>query len=583
MNQKDNIEKILKPNGIKDNSSLLYESIKNDAVACFKLILSKEASVLNSQEDDCKINVPDASGKTYLHVIAENSAHKCLDELLKLDINVNARNNEGNTALHILTESYKEKTEKNKCSILCNIKRCISMLIKHPLVDLHAINLLKVEILSAMSKDETLKKMLKDQKTKQSTGISSHYWLAKITNAMISNSEISVDDTRELKNSAPKRNDLYIGSLCLLCYAIEKCHRETVAALLDCKVSLANRKCIEKLPLHRAIKRRDYPTIELLLTHMKNEEGKIDLRDDSFTILQVVMETIARSPANEPGERNPMSCLTRFLKEDVLLNVNAAKKNETNNATVTTPLHIAASINSQEAMKLLIMNGAYLLEPYKLDDYDGSYVLSIIQDESLKEAMDGCIKTAPKQRNFDSPIIELNYRFLLPRESETTDMLRATTILNISTKPNYKKFIMHPLLEALLQIKWAAVRPYYLLNNKLNLLFHTCFLIYLLLINFGIYTQQRNNATNATTHENMNLANALTSINSTSLQFQGSNITVNSFYTINVTSPPHDEVNLANFTMPFWYYLSTMFLSIILFLLLPYFISLNIILPIITF
>ena len=495
----DSLEEFLRPKNIHGNSSLLHEAIIYDALACFKAILQ---SGINS----IWLNLPDKTGSTCLHIAAEKTSIKYLELLLQHNVNVNARDNDGNTALHVLLEDYKKETRENKIKI----RKCIQILINDPNTDISAVNASNVSVHYMIRHDERLSEMLMDREIEQVTQMSANNWLMNISNSLVSQNNVRLrSELFEIKSKKLITNvdDYYLGSQSFLCYAIKYHSMEVVEVLLDCGASPVRLTLENKLPLHLALARGSPEITSLLLKRMACKTGKVDLRDHSFSILQEALKSIELASANATEYANCIACLASLFKENVEINVNKMDVSDTDDkGKIVTPLHIAASINSQEAMKILLMNGASLLEPRHQNDNEGNYVLSFLECDTLCDAMNGCV-TAPKKSNPDKQTLELDYQFLLPRKHDDKKGERtfsisksvnvAHRVLKITREPGYKKFIKHPLMKALLETKWGAVRLSFLLNLWLSISFHVVFLSFLLLLNTNILmTQMSNNSTN---------------------------------------------------------------------------------------
>ena len=535
-----------KPKGITPHSSLLHEAIKYASLACFKFILK--------EVPDDLLNATDNLGRTCLHVAADNVAPEFLGLLLKRKININARNDEGNTALHILDEKYDKAIRRLKNKI----RQCVDMLLKIPGIDTHAINSSKKTI-RLLSEDKYFNQILLNRENAHLNEITNDNWLVKVSNSILcQNDKLSLKLLNDMKskNLDIDYNKAYIGSLIFLCYAVKNLGSiEIVKLLLDCGAAAKLRTMQDdKLPLHLAIEKGCLETTSLLLSRMVNGKGKIDLRKDSFSILQAVLKSVELAPVSTTECVNPIACLERLLAEDVLIDVNATDDSltEGKDHPKITALHIAASINSQEAMKLLIIKGAYLLQPHEADVYDGSYVLSILECETLCEAMNGCIK-APMQQDSTMKlhILELDYRFLLPSKSIAENSLKTRSLFKITKKPDYKKFIMHPLMKTLLEVKWATVRKYIWLNFGLNLIYHIVFLAFIIILNIDIFSLHMNNDTASSDAYN----------DSTILQYA------------------YNDTSQLYYNNSIWLHILFEMCSLLMILMLPYFIFINIYVP----
>ena len=470
-------EDFLRPRGIHMNSSILHYATRQSALSCFTVLLTNIPNRM-------LLNIPDGQGRTCLHVAAENASIECFQLLLEKNVNVNARDDEGNTALHVLVQKY----EKAGQSIKLKLGQCIEKLIDYPHIDKNAINNSKVTA-RELSQDESLKDIIDNHQTSHltHTPAASDKWLMDVLNSMVDRNELLTKALfeQDLKNSDKNKIDqYYIGLYSFLCYAVKYYSVEVIQLLLDCGAQPTRRTLKRKLPLHIAIERGSLEITSLLLARMANEEEIIDLQYDSFSLIQQALKSIE---LNSVDNADPKACLARLLANDVLVNVNATCHSLNVNSTdarttdgmkkknkekALTPLHIAASMNNQDAMKLLLMRGAYLLHPHEADDdFAGSYVLSVLECDTLCEAMNGCI-TAQQQAHTDKEDLDLDYSFLTPSEDKNDGLLQQCEILNIAKAPNYKNFFVHPLMKALLEVKWKTVRKISTITFWLNIAFH---------------------------------------------------------------------------------------------------------------
>ena len=501
----DSLEKrkFLRPKDIPENTTMLHNSITIGAPACFTLIL-------NNISDPMLIDLPDKNGETCLHVAAKNTNVKYLELLLKYDVNVNARDDDGNTALHVLVNDYKEEYS-NKAKI----RKKIQMLLKIPSMDAGVLKSLGDVIQDVGICTE---KLLQDCNNEQSE-ISVENWRAKIINSMISHNSIRLQ--KELTEIQARKiptyiKDYYIGSQDSLTYAVKYHSVEVIELLLKFDASQEHKTRLGKLPLNHAIARGSVEITSLLLKQMTDQSGKVDLTDESFSILQEALRAVGHASVYMDNSDDSMQCLERLLADDVIIDVNAKDESDPvdreKEKVVTTPLHIAASINSQEAMKLLIMNGAYLLEPRTSEDHTKGFALSLLECDTLCDAMDGCITAFPKKLSNDKESLQLDYRFLFPNKlqdepgdgclSLPSSVSLAHTALQITNEYGYKNFIKHPLMKTLLEIKWRAVKFSFYINLWISIAFHSVFLTFLFLLNINILmTQIQNNSTSTAEEE----------------------------------------------------------------------------------
>lgn len=498
----ESLELVARPQDSQHYKTALHAAVDNGATECLKALLEANPSqdILDSPDDD---------GKTPLHVAVEQLRADAVSRLLTAGVNINARNDQGHSPLHLLAYEAAKATTSEKLSAVVKI---LDTMLKNRNLDLEALNNSKITPIRAAagklpSKSSTLEQFCKklvsaganvDLKTRElldkhcapkltldaAVPPNTQTVSGKLLNVLIINhpeaiAEILSDGktNRDTFNAA----NSYMGSKKVLYYVVDRGDECGVKALLGGGADPWSSNRDGELALHRALSRGNYTIVNLLINEMKknNRNKVVDLRHKSFSLLHKAMEENKISRKGSAENNDSIKCLRRLFENDVILDVNQKEEGSLNQ----TALHVAGAMNNQEAMAILLENGAYLGEHRIIGGRDSGTVLNAIMSKTLEKTMDNCIKVPShsSESNEDDILdpdytLEMNYRFLLrPTSSEPSKVTcmenEVALLFDVSQSKEHRNAIKHPLIQAFLYAKWGKVFPLYILNLVLYLLF----------------------------------------------------------------------------------------------------------------
>ena len=149
-------------------------------------------------------------------------------------------------------------------------------------------------------------------------------------------------------------------------HIVDECNEQGVALFLEqLNVDPFKESFDGEFPLHRALFRSNYFIVDALIKKMAGSET-VDLSHHSFTLIKKALEVEAGVTSEESSR-----CLERLFQKDVEMNVN--QKDEISNQTA---IHFAAALSNQEAIEILLSNGAYLGQHHQFDNDDRGTILN---------------------------------------------------------------------------------------------------------------------------------------------------------------------------------------------------------------
>ena len=309
-----------------------------------------------------QLDEPDKYGKTPLHLAAERKLPFFVELFLSGGAHVNARDDDGNTPLHILAEA----------SIDChvydhdNLKRCCTLLLNHPDVDVTALNLEEqtpfdmISNLTGSNCSISFSKLL--ERSNSNSERRPKTWVSRLFDAVLLKDQEKLQESYDEYNkrfdsnnngqspyASGKKFIYYLGSKRLLYSIIQT--RGFDGKLVQDILMLCDDPFAEdfdsKLALHAALERGEPEIVRKLLEKMRNLEKskKLDLRRYSFSLLQ---KSLLEAEANKSIE-----CLKILLNSDTNIDVNGS-----DGYRGLTPLSIAKETGNKRAIQLLEDKGA---------------------------------------------------------------------------------------------------------------------------------------------------------------------------------------------------------------------------------
>ncbi|KAK7071761.1 hypothetical protein SK128_019118, partial [Halocaridina rubra] len=362
----------------------LHIAAEKGALKCLQFLLD-----IPSSPD--VLDLPDYDGRTPLMVAVAKAQPRAVEMLLKAGAHVNARNNKGQSSLHLLVFALQREVLSEVA-----LQEILDILLKHENIDLephsdsnltplatastrlpeedgaprksHLITFCKKLVkvgasLRASAGDGTVEEVL--QKKRALTSILMEIILPPAPSRPFASEFLDMiilgKSTDELKDFLKNKDariavNYRLGSQTLLFRAVDKGDEELVKYLLATGANSWASEVTGELPIFRAVARSNYKLLDHLINHMKSNKKEVDLQDYTFTLIQKLMESAKKVKECTP-EESQSKCLERLLKSDVLLNLNQERIAGTSK---TTPLHVAASFNNQEALSALLSHGAFL-------------------------------------------------------------------------------------------------------------------------------------------------------------------------------------------------------------------------------
>ncbi|XP_068240435.1 transient receptor potential channel pyrexia-like isoform X2 [Palaemon carinicauda] len=492
-------------------TSSLHTAAKKGAVKCLK-------ALLDASPPQEILDIPDHVGKTPLMVAVAEAQPQAVRMLLKAGAHVNARNDNGLSCLHLLVFSIQKGEIAEE-----TLQEIVDLLLSHSDIDLEPHNDSNLTPLGLAAKrippsDKAprpsglityCKKLVQagaslTEKAEHST-IEEVLQQKKAHTAVLmgivpgaspnrpSTSEFldmiilkkDIEDIREfLRKKSPEEARLAangrLGSQTLLFRSVDSSNEPLVEALLKAGANTWAFEITSELPIHRAAARGHFGIMDHIITYMKPDRRPVDLQEYTFSIIQKLMENSKKQKEYIP-EINHSKCFERLLKPDVLLNFNQTLEK---GSSQTTPLHIAASFNNQEASSQLLSHGAFLGSRRVVMGKDYGNILGALLPSTLQHAMDRCITHHPnnlddeENENIfnDDYTLDLDYSFLVPpvdtdSKEEAKSVNEMETLMEISKSKLHRPAIKHPLVQTLLYAKWRKALPLYLFNLLIYFIF----------------------------------------------------------------------------------------------------------------
>ena len=511
----NNVDDILNPLNKDSCKTALHFAALEQASDCVSEIIER----IPPQNLNDYIDTPTRGGQTALHIAAENLDSQVIDILLGARAYPNVRDDGGFTPLHYLADALKNiSPEKGK-----KLLDSTDSLLNCPRTDLDAINKMDIsplelaarQIKSSKTGHETIRDFCKKlvrkgakvtptvvknlgqefissfeilpttQRMTRSTTAKMFDYITKnepqhIRKIWEENKDEENKDKEKLRCQKIKMElsqvaNKFFGSKRILYYIVDECNEEAVSLFLEeLNVDPMKESFDGEFPLHRALARSKYAIVDALIKKMAESEP-VDLSPHSFSLIKKALE-VEFGTSREESSR----CLERLFHSDVRMDVN--QKEEVSNQTA---LHFAAALSNQEAIEILMANGAYLGQHHQFDNDDRGTILKALMCKTLRSALDKCISldTSTSTENSRDDLLsrdyclQLDYKFLLPsykdvsKKEEAPHHNEAATLYEISQSKDHEETLKHPLIQVFLFAKWQRVMPLYFLNLFFYFLF----------------------------------------------------------------------------------------------------------------
>ncbi|XP_064122020.1 uncharacterized protein LOC135226418 isoform X2 [Macrobrachium nipponense] len=485
-------------------TSSLHTAAKKGAVKCLQ-------ALLDASPPPEILDIPDHVGKTPLMVAVTEGQPRAVEMLLKAGAHVNARNDSGLSCLHLLVFSIHKGAIAEE-----TLQEIVDLLLSQSEIDLEPHNdsnmtplALAAERIPPSDKAPRSSGLISFCKKMVSAGASlteraEHGTIEEVLQYKKAHTAVlmgivpaappnrpstsefldmiilkkDIADIREFlrkksREEARSAANGRLGSQTLLFRAVDSTNEPLVEALLKAGANTWAFEITNELPIHRSAARGHFGILDHVINYMKPDKRPVDLQDYTFSIIQKLMESSKKQKVCDP-EISYSKCLERLLQPDVLLNFNQTLDEATSQ---TTPLHIAASFNNQEAISQLLCHGAFLGARRIVMGKDYGHVLGALLPSTLQHAMDGCITHHPNNQDdeegenifTDNYTLDLDYSFLVPpvdtdSKEEAKRVNEMETLMEISKSKLHRPAIKHPLVQTLLYAKWRKALPLYLFN-----------------------------------------------------------------------------------------------------------------------
>ena len=500
--------------GTKQETSI-FRAAKTGAVECLQILLGIRPS------PDI-VDQPDKDGLSPLLIATMKAQHQIMKILIKAECNINARNDMGDHALHILANDL--IIGKSQSIVF----ECLDLLVNTPGIDIDPTNnLIHTPLLTVAeyinkneddsqnnsnlitfcrrlyekgasldSKDsygKTVKNILEEKGVLTAIQVKDppkkviRPWISQLYDVLISgndNEKLAEILDSHHEDKIRKIINSWLGSVTILVYVVNRMNTKAMKLLLDAGADPWKYNGSGELPIHFALARGHTDSLNILLKAMhgvSNPAQPLDFRNISFSLFEKLFENERKTDKLEEGV-NRSKCLQRLFNNDVLINSNHAKLSKKTNKTV---LHLSAHFNNQEAIRLLIENGAYLGARQRIINSDEGTVIDAIHAQTLETAMDKCISqyTSPDQNSEEqienilhpNYTLDLDYKFLLPPNANKESVKRCTneveTLMDLKNSDYHTRIIKHPLIQTFLYAKWRKVLPLYIANLLIYLSF----------------------------------------------------------------------------------------------------------------
>ena len=488
----------------------IYRATKVGAIECLNILLG----VRPFPEI---VDQPDIDGLSPFLAATKSTNSQVMEILIKAGANVNFRNDKGNHALHILVEELvrgKSQSSTFDClDLLLNSKNIdldprnnadqtplfyiANEIDEDDLDSINSNNLLtfsrrlyeKGAFLEATDGTKTAKTILSEKgvlsavQVNDNIPLSKKPWMSHVFDILLLDKD--VDMIEEIMKDKPIEEikqivNSYLGSKTLLIHEVDRMSKRGVAMLLEKGADPWKTCSGGEMPIHRALARGHNEILEIILKYMKHKNS-LDLKPMSFGLFSQLFENHKKTEQEINGV-NRSKCLHRLFHKDVEIDVNDQRESKKNKENV---LHVAASFGNQEALRLLLENGAFLGARRRIYNTDYGTILEAINFQTLEGAMDNLISHYSKQQDDNDDQAEdvldhdytlsLDYRFLVPPQldhvREEPLLNEVDTLMDIKDSNFHKKIIKHPLIQAFLYAKWRKTLPLYAINLSIYLAF----------------------------------------------------------------------------------------------------------------
>lgn len=492
-------------------TSSLHTAAKKGALKCLQVLL-------DASPPPEILDIPDHAGRTPFMVAVLEAQPTAAEMLLKAGAHVNARNDNGLSSLHLLTFAIHKGALPDE-----TLQEIVDLLLSRPDIDLEPHNdsnltplglaaeripqkdgvpqksglitfckkLVRAGAsLTANAGHGTIEEVLQSKQAHTAVlmGVVPPPSPVRPSASEFLDMAILGNDINEIKEFLGKKSreearaaaNCRLGSQTLLFNAVDTCNEPLAETLLKAGANSWAFEISDELPIHRAVAKGHFGILDHIINHMKPDKRPVDLQDYSFSILQKLIES-SKKQKDYSAEVSHSKCLARLMQSDVLLNFNQERIDGTSK---TTPLHIAASFNNQEALSELLCHGAYLGARRIVIGKDCGHILDALLPTTLERAMDGCITHHPNNLDdaesenvlTDDYTLNLDYSFLVPPvdtdvKAEVKSCNEMETLMEISKSKLHRNAIKHPLVQALLYAKWRKALPLYIFNLSLYFLF----------------------------------------------------------------------------------------------------------------
>ncbi|XP_026727731.1 ankyrin-1-like [Trichoplusia ni] len=211
-------------------------------------------------------------------------------------------------------------------------------------------------------------------------------------------------------------------------------------------------------PLVHAVWNNHPKCVELLIS--KGAEVQVEVH---------ISETNITSPLHIAASKNHFEISEIIINNDIRTIHNV-------NTLGSMPLHEACCHGNRNIVSLLLQRGA------DLSGHTGKSKLPPINalmnniskpTEFIKEIFDTCISSNGRNIQESNCEVTVDYRILVPDESDWKQMRVIKGILNTGNRHDQNTLLLHPLVQSFLYLKWKSLLPYF----YTILVMHACFVL----------------------------------------------------------------------------------------------------------
>ncbi|KAA0192002.1 hypothetical protein HAZT_HAZT009958 [Hyalella azteca] len=423
LNRVDNrIEFILRPTGAPNGITILHAAFEfslSKKDECFDILLDCVQQSKDQFQDfndyhviSSPLNEPNENGETVLHKAVSHLACQTVEKLLYLGADVNARDDDGNSPLHMLTKSSSKKALVSDAWYAT-----ADALLACPHLDTYALNCANESPVDGGTQAAMRLKWKIDERN-STAAEETRCPTSALYDCCLSR---SVEEISKFFHSCnpdePLCKSQYVGSQTVLCFVVSFVDHEILEEFLEMGYDPWQKNVNGKLPLGEALRLGYYQSVDLLIEWMKKKKSQkyIDLADLSFEYLNLTLVNGETEDSHSGPAVDHTKCLKRILREDVLLDVNALDtRGDGSNA-----LQVAAVVNNQEAMQMLITKGAFIGTKRNVNGRESEGVLTAVLPETLNSAINNCVNVYNNQIFEDTDVahpqfaLKLDCSFLL--------------------------------------------------------------------------------------------------------------------------------------------------------------------------